>query len=732
MLNQSKFLLLTLACAAFLAGCGGQDPDGEASPGPSAAKEGSAEAREPAAPSAQVLGESAPRVAAAAVPYTATVTQVKLVSTSNAPQYTVPVTFAQVFRQGDIPAGSTVKGRLEDGSPVNLQVEIKALHADKSLRHAIVSALVPNLAASQTRTLDLIRGPVTPAGMPIDPSVPLQKGLKASVFATIGRVRYSASAEQLLREGKFNRWLSGTLATEWLVSGPLKDSAGNAHPHLTARFAVRSYLFTNKVRVDVTVENNWAYEPAPQNFVYDAAITVGDRTVFSKPALTHYHHARWRKVFWFGDEPAVHIRHDVPYLLATGALPNYDRTVAVAESALAAISRKFSGAVTEPMGVGMATPYMPQTGGRPDIGILPGWAAAYVLSMDRRAKDATLGTADLAGSWSVHYRNKATDRPVTLLEYPYMTVVAGAYNDSYNPATKKKEAFPACAGAGLCTTPYTHDSSHQPSFAYLPYLVTGDYYYLEELQFWAHWNSFWSNPVYRELTKGLFKTEQVRAQAWSMRTLGQAAFITPEADPQKESFTAMLHANLDWYIANYVDNPGANRLGVLVNGTAVAYEGGTGIAPWMDDFFTAAIGYITDLGFSRAYPLLAYKTRFAIDRMTAPGSCWIDAAKYSMKVRDSTAAPFYPAYAEVYRKSHTAEFNALPCNSTGMAQHLKLKLGEMTGYSAETIGYPSNMQPALAYAAQMGPAGANAWKVFAGRAVKPNYGLSPQFAIVPR
>ncbi len=31
--------------------------------------------------------------------------------------------------------------------------------------------------------------------------------------------------------------------------------------------------------------------------------------------------------------------------------------------------------------------------------------------------------------------------------------------------------------------------------AYLPYLVTGDYFYLEELQFWASWNVFALEPL---------------------------------------------------------------------------------------------------------------------------------------------------------------------------------------------------------------------------------------------
>jgi hypothetical protein len=662
----------------------------------------------------------------------ATVTDVKLVSTSLLFQSDVAVTFGQVFKPGDVPAGSTVVGKLEDGNMVPLQVDAKAFHADGSLRHGVISTILPSIAASQTRTLTLVKTAAGTAAAPATPAALINNGFNASVTATIGGVRYSASADNLLKQGKFTHWLGGAVATEWLANAPLVDDMGNAHKHLTARFAVRSFAGSTRARVDVTIENNWAYEPAPQNFTYDAAVVVGGQTVFSKAALTHYHHARWRKTFWWGGEPSVHVKHNSAYLMASRALPNYDASIVVPETALAAIKTKFSGAATEPMALGMAIPYMPQTGGRNDIGIMPAWAATYLVSMDKRAKDATLGTADLAGSWSSHYRNKNTDRPVTLFDYPYMTTLPQAVNDTLNKATGQKEAFPACATSTACTTPYTHDASHQPGFAYLPYVVTGDYYYLEELQFWASWNTFWGNPAYREYSKGLLKSDQVRGQAWSMRTLAQAAYITPNSDPLKAQFTALLNSNLDWYNANYTNNASANKLGVLVNGAAIVYDASTGVAPWQDDFFTAAIGLAAELGFDKASQLMTYKSKFVIDRMSAPGSCWIDGAKYSMKVRDSSTAPLYTSFDQVYAKSHTLDFLAMPCASSTMATFLRLKVGEMTGYSAEATGYPSNMQPALAYAASQNAAGATAWKVFMARTVKPNYGLAPQFAIVPR
>jgi hypothetical protein len=59
--------------------------------------------------------------------------------------------------------------------------------------------------------------------------------------------------------------------------------------------------------------------------------------------------------------------------------------------------------------------------------------------------------------------------------------------------------------------------------------------------------------------------------------------------------------------------------------------------------------------------------------------------------------------------------------------------GEMVGYADSAIGFPANLQPALAYSATSGIAGAAAaWQTYAGRSVKQDYTVGPQFAIVPR
>jgi hypothetical protein len=756
LIQKTSSSLIVLLCSTSLLACGGggalPDTAYAASPTvPGATAPAAVDATSPA-----VVGATAPVVGdagatnvlaatftsvsgdgtqttptvAAPVKAPVVITNLALESTTSLAQTNVPVTFGQVFAKGDLMPGMTVNGVLADGTTVPLQIDAKARHADGSLRHAIISTVVPQLASHQLQMLSLNKITATAKAEQNTPAALISAGFRAGVSIKIGDQTYTASADELLKSAKYTTWLSGPIVNEWMVAAPLKTAQGVEHPHLSARFAIRSYTGLNKARVDVTVENAWAYEPNPQNFTYDAQVTVTGNVAYQKVGLTHFHHARWRKLLWWGAAPETHVKHNQAYLIASRAIPNYDQSIVVAESAFAAMTKKFSGAVTEPMGNGLALPYMPTTGGRSDIGLLPSWAAMYLLSMDKRAKDVTLGTADLAGSWSSHYRDRRTDRPISLVDYPYMTIL-GSANDTLNPVTKLKELFPACATTTSCINTNTVDAAHQPAFAYLPYLVTGDYYYLEELQFYTMWNLFSSPPSYRANVKGLLWSNQVRGQGWSLRTLGEAAYITPDTDPLKAQFETFLSNNLDWYNTTYTNNPAANTLGIM-DEHAMAYANGTAIGPWQDDFFTSAVGHLVELGFTKADPLLAWKARFPVQRMTAEGACWIDAAMYNMVIRDTKTGPIYSSMALIYKASHTAEFSALACASTEMATALKLKVGEMTGYSSDNVGMPSDMQPALAFSAGVSPKGADAWNIFMARSVKANYPLGPQFAIIPR
>lgn len=638
-------------------------------------------------------------------PIGSSIVSLDLSDSSNATRENVPVTFGQVFKAGDVPAGATLVGRI-GSQGVNLQVDAKATHSDGSLRHAVITALLPKLEAGAQLKLELVSSKSAASPTPVALSDLLARGFDTSLSINLAGKTFQVSVANLLKAGTPESWLSGVLVSEWLVSAPL-ESGGQPHPHLTAYFDVRAYQSLDLARVDVTLENDWAFEAGLQGYTYDAQIKVGNSVAYSKTALKHYPRARWHKTVWWGLEPKVFVKHDSKYLMATGAVPNYDQSVTVSDTALEAWNTAFPS--DDIMTTGLIETYFPTTGGRIDIGLLPGWTAAYVLSMDARAKRVMLGHGNAAGSFDVHYRDKLSNRPLSLDDFNDVTILG-------NPGDSKYP-FPACTIQ--CDTPYSVDTSHQPDLAYLPYLVTGDHFYLEELQFWANYNMITSNPAYREYAKGLLNWDQIRGQGWSLRTLGEAAFISPDNDPMKNYFKQKLENNILYYTSELVTK-NANALGLNPTGYAFVYENGRGIAPWQDDFFTSAVGHLVEMGFNSAKPLLEWKAKFSIGRMTSSGYCWLEAANYFLLVRDAQGQAVYGSF----KQAADATFGAnQACANTG----------EMTGYPTSATGYPSNMQPALAMATDSGAAnGSAAWTKFITRAVKPDYSQEPQFAIVPR
>ena len=208
-----------------------------------------------------------------------------------------PVTFGQVFKPGDVPQGAILKAVLASGEALPLQLDAKATHADGSLRHAVITTLVPRFDGKKSISIDLIRTAARP-----DASVPSQSAkppheLAAKVLLVVEGKQYSVSMQEIFKEKSFTAWLAGPLVSEWRFADAFKDAAGNAHPHLALKGSLRVYR-NGTARLDVVVENGWAYAPAPRDYNYDVSVALGTDTVYTKSGLLHYHLSRWRKVFW--------------------------------------------------------------------------------------------------------------------------------------------------------------------------------------------------------------------------------------------------------------------------------------------------------------------------------------------------------------------------------------------------------------------------------------------------
>jgi len=663
----------------------------------------------------------------------------------------VPFTFGQVVAAGQMGANEGLAARLSNGTVMRLQTDVKATHADGSVRHMVVSGVLPTLAAGQIEKIELVKSSAQEkSALTVQDLV--ASGLTSEVVVKQDGLQYTASLKDAVVSPKAVNWLSGPVANEWIITAPLKTANGVVHPRVGVSFAVRWYPTLDKqARVDVIFENTMTFK-ASHNMVYDVNVDVGGRSIFSRPAMSHLHHTRWHQSGWWNgaSAPDIHVRPNTAYLIASKAVSNYNQASKPGEATLAYMGKQITPDNTGPMKIGPLAAAMGGTGGRPDIGPLPMWSVSYLLSLDMRARNAMMSVADGSGTWSIHMRDEKTGYPLRVDNDAYKNT-----STHMNLANKGPLPVPRCVNNDkvLCGSKYTHDTAHQPSMAYLPYLLTGDYYYLEELQFWAASNPLETDPSNSGYGQGLVRWQQIRGQAWSLRTLGHAAYITPDAHPLKGYFVKQLDNNLNFYHATYVaGNP--NQLGVY-DGSGTGSFKVVASAPWQDDFLTWSFGYLAELGFDKALPILQWKAKYAVGRMTTPGYCWIQASAYHLEFRPSAKEPIFSDLATMHMSnfggdkilnesrqlSHPKGLKYIdqPCASQAQSDWLRAATkghwspGRMSGFSDSNMGYPSNMQPALAVATTSGIANAaQAWTVYSGRADKPDYSKGAQWDIIPR
>jgi len=694
-------------------------------------------------------------------------------SRSTQGQQDVAVTFGQVFKDGDVPRGATLAATL-NGQPVTLQVNPKATNPDGSLRHAVLTAMVPSLPAGAKLPLTLYTGAAL-TGPTIGLSQLLATGYDAKISLNIGGTLYTASARSLLQAANLagacaawdpqcNVWLSGPLASEWVVNGSITASNGTS-PNLRVYFAVRAYSngtpgTVGRVRTDIIVENSDAFAPQTQP-QYTATLTSGSAS-YTSPALTQYAYTRWHKVLWWNnDEPQVYLQQDTQYIQDSKAVSRY-MPLTPDESFLAGLRQSCA-----PLDNCDQTKTMSNTGAQPAIGPLPRWTSVYIIDPDVRAYNWMLANTDALGAYSIHYRDAATGWPVSIQRHPYVTVQDWAYANNVAKQTSAKGALykadllPGCVDNAVvtgCSTawygtgnPNKWDVEHQPAQSYVPYMVTGDYFYMSELGFSASLNELFPNETYRGFSQLLIENtySSVRAKAWTLRNMAEAAYLLPDGYPLKAEFNAAVNDSLANWNQKYSNNPSANPLHVTEGSAVYSLNGGNknGVAPWQHDFLTWSAGHVAELGFSDASAFRNWLAGFEIGLMTdwqrdvAHGYCWLEASAYSIQVEDA-AGNWLPSYTAVYA-ANWPTLVGLACNSPAMLTELArlrgkpTQAGEMAGYPYSNTGFPANFQIGIASAADSGlPNAQTAWSIFDSRSVKPNgpdaYNNYPNFAVIPR
>jgi hypothetical protein len=362
---------------------------------------------------------------------------------------------------------------------------------------------------------------------------------------------------------------------------------------------------------------------------YIASIYVGDDMVAEIPVPYHYWYSRWR--WQSAPRPII---TDIADLQANGLLPYFDASLA--EHRPLSPQRTYT-----PMGLAGLTAYMPSTGERDEIGLVTEAQAEYITGSVSNPS-SLFAQAEASGTWQWHYRDEEGGGLFDFKTHPQATV--------YWPAN-----IPTTG------SPLTLDVAHEPALAFVPYMLTNDPYYLEELQFAATYNVLCSNAGAR----GNFNIgHAVRAHAWSLRVLVQCATITPETVPvwlkPRSYWKDWFDQERGWMLNRYVNptaepfisSPYANfHFMSGADGTPASntIPANTANRVFMEDMEGTVLAYVVMLGHEDWRPILEWKMYNTISR-TNGTSGWVRAkpAPYDLVLRLSDKSPYAATWAECW------------------------------------------------------------------------------------
>jgi uncharacterized protein DUF3383 len=513
----------------------------------------------------------------------------------------------------------------------------------------------------------------------------------------------SADALKMLQAGNYQLWTSGPVAQTIELADDSPTHAydigfGDGFTPVRPRFIATFWPATNQVFVRAIGENDLTTE-LEDTPPYNLTVTGGASSPATEdtvsnlitPALT-----LWNARFWLGGtpNPEVNVNYNLAYLESTRFVPNYDTSVQLSQATIASDYAKWwTNTDNSPInGIGPWQPLMGTTGARPDIGPEPSWDVAWLYSGDWRMAQVALGAADLADQWSVNTRetdpnailNRTNSpsasgqvgtgygRPISIT---YRTTLGPSnggepdflnYNsDQSNPPNKLIQVGNIsmnCNASCQNANNWQFDAAHEPSPFFIPYVLTGDPFYLHELEEWAAYDATeMQGDCVSNLCRGPTGDEgamddQERGDAWSIRSRAEETFAIPDSDPFKTYLTILMNEDLAfWEGANLVTDPvlgsyaeyaygkqvgnpesavGAGQASPIgqweANNTAQVVQGLIGAAevnknvgafndPWMEAYIGYALGRAQELGFN-AGPLLGFVGEYETGLINSTGN----------------------------------------------------------------------------------------------------------------
>ena len=551
----------------------------------------------------------------------------------------VPVTFSRIGAEGDFTKGITPSVA---GKKLPAQVDVLRRAADGSIRHALVSFVLPALPAGGKVKLDwLNEAPPAPPAF-VWAADRAGAALKLTLSPADGPALVSDAGRILGRDGapsaRVKLLHDGPVMKEYEVRDIPVDAAGTPDKYIEVIWRLRAFTGRKSVRVAAIVESS---KDRPANARYPVyrkfagvKLTDGGRTLYEEGPYIQYDQTRYRVLVWTdGPLEDIERRPNYDYWVKGRFVPKY-RWASKATGQYANMTPAKVDATFDEKGDARSKPtrkqgilengiifwHMPRGGSRWDINPYPAWSVAYLLGGGSETYRRILhADGNGGGAFYMHIRHKgAPGYDVFSADAP-----KGCRIDRYTniPDAVRPNLEP--------------DYAHAPSLGYVSYLLTGDKFYGEELSFWASYQM------------GQNWKQMARSFAWSFRQVVDAAFIQPDDNPLKNAFTAGVERTLNQMSQQLLKS--TRRVHsppdtVFNCSGRMDWINCTRCSDWMYSWVVWSLGNAADKGFPQAKALRDWSAEYIIgfytskDTFKAP-----DGKVYTYDPRD--AMPYSTAVA---------------------------------------------------------------------------------------
>jgi hypothetical protein len=499
-----------------------------------------------------------------------------------------PFQFGRPFVRDAIPAGQCPQilvtgnavGRAE---PAPSQADVKNRYPDGSVEFAVMATVVPTLPDGRAVTLTFRPGPCGNA--PLSKAQMLGSSFNFNTVLSVtgvgaGAIAQTVSARTMLANGDYKLWTAGPVAQTVILADDTATRKydigfGDGYHPLRPRFYATFWPATHQVFVRAVGENDNTAEL--EDLSYKLSISAGQTSPsvvysgdLSGAPKQHWALTAWSRSFWLGGtpNPQVNIDNNLAYLESTRFIPNYDPSISVPASAVAAQYARWTGLPHDiydgAWNRGLWQSGMPVSGARAELAPYPEWSVLWLYTGDWRMRQVALGLADLAGAFPGNLREGVAGKRLSRADAVGSSTGLGhtmSLTDRASLVSSLLRYSSTCTGVGApfqhCkgddavaivgpykNQPWSFDGSHQPSPFYPQYILTGDPWYLNEMYLWAGFSAALYNGADTDSASGRGPTgaegginDALRGAAWVLRNRAETAFAAPDADPEKAYFT---------------------------------------------------------------------------------------------------------------------------------------------------------------------------------------------------